>query len=186
MAVSALLALAVPGAASAASYASCTGTAPVLAEYRATSPLFATDAAHTLHVTVHADGCVVTVLPAHYVRAGRHAERVDARELASIRHQLAASGLARLDAASTRQKILARTATSAAPQTRVYDEDVIEIDLHPALTQAKLQTTRQIRWTSLQTDLLAAPDEPALLGLAAAQGLFAELAERHLTTEAMP
>lgn len=158
--------------------------AAILAEYRAASPLLATDPAHTLTVTVREDGCVQTVLPAHFVRAGLHVEQLAARDLGVLRHQLASADLLRFDAASLRQKRATLSAMSTPQHVRVFDEDIVEIELHPALAPDRLKGTKRIRTSSLRADLLALPDERALVSLGAAQRMFEELAERHYAAEA--
>lgn len=185
----ALCALALAAGAHAASpeaTACATSTAPVLAAYRATPPLLASDPAHTLRVTLHADGCAVTQLPSHYVRPGTYAERLGGAEFATLRQHLASRELLRFDVASTRQKLHNARAAQDGIRTRVYDEDIVELDLHPALAADQLKATRQIRWTSLQQDLLTTPDDRNLVAFAAAQGMLAELAARHLAQEATP
>ena len=169
----------------------CSGTAsPVVAQYRTASPLLATDPAHTLSVTLHADGCAVTVLPRHYVRAGTHSERLSKRELALVQHQLATPELLRFDAASKRQAMRQAYVDAATKRdarvTRVHDEDIVEIDLHPAIAPDRMKAARSIQWSSLQQDLLMAPDDRQLVALAAARDLFSNLASRHLTQEAAP
>lgn len=164
----------------------CVATqAAVLAVYRATPPLLATERANTLRVTLHADGCVVTQLPRHYVNPGTYAERLADDDFATVRQHLASVELLRFDAASMHQT-LRRARTTDDVRTRVYDEDIVDLELHPALAASQLMATKHIRWSSLQQDLLAAPDDRRLVALAAAQGMLAELAERHLAPEATP
>ena len=130
------------------------------------------------------------MLPRHYVRAGTHAERLSKRELDLLQHQLVMPELLRFDAASKRQAMRQKHADIAAKPdamvTRVHDEDMIEIDLQPALSPDRLTSARSIRWGSLQEDLYAAPDDGQLVALAAARSLFVELASRHLTAEGAP
>lgn len=158
--------------------------APVLAEYRVSSPLLATDPAHLLRVTLHADGCAVSVLPAHYVKSGTYAERLSASELAVIRGHLGSIEVLQFDAAAGVKRPTASAAAEGARVSRVYDEDIVEIELHPALAPKRLAETKHLRLASLRTALLAAPDDQQLVALAAAQEALADLAMRHLAEDA--
>lgn len=159
--------------------AGCDGDAAVLAAYRSASPLLATDPEAVLRISVHADGCVVTQRPAHFTQPGIARQRLAPDALASLRRHLAAPELLRFDPASLRQKQARALAAKAEASTRyrVFDEDIIEIDLHPALAPAAMKARTRVHWTSLQGDLLNFPDDPTLLALAAAQQALLELAQ---------
>lgn len=160
-------------------------TAPVLAVYRSVSPLLAVEPAHVLSVTLRADGCATTQFPAHYIVQGERSQRIPAAQFAELRAQLGADALVRFDAAAVRQKHQ-RAATMLKDDEavyRVFDENMLEIELHPAAAPKRLASAKQLSWASVRNDLFAFPDDKDLVALAAVQRSFDDLVERQIALE---
>lgn len=156
-------------------HAACTGEK--LAEYKRMSPLLGATDASALVVSVHADGCIATRLPAYYRNAGLISWSLPASELKRLDAEITASGVAELDAATLRADVArAKQASSGSTATfyHVTDDDIVQFELRGS---AKSSTPVSIRWSGLHNDLLNAPTHPGLLRMSALQLTFLELAD---------
>ena len=162
-------------------HAACSASkAQALYEYRSVSPLLIAQDDAGMAVTIKADGCVRAHFPRHDLRRGDFDLYLDKGTLERTARQLDAAGVAQYSASALRGR-LQKAAESAAGGTQVYvyrtvDENIIEFRF--ASRTKQLADVAPVRLTTLQNDLLQLPDDPVLIGLAAADEAFREIAAR--------
>jgi hypothetical protein len=162
--------------------AACSGSkAQTLYEYRSVSPLLVDEPDAETAVTIKADGCVQVHFPQHDAHRGDYDLRLDSAALDRTARQLEASGVARYSASAVRERLQQKAAKPVTGQAtefvyRTVDENIIEFRF--AATTAKGAAVAPVRVSTLQTDLLQLPDDPALIGVAAADETFRDLATR--------
>lgn len=160
-------------------HAACSGSkAQTLYEYRSTSPLLVDQPDAGMAVTIKSDGCVRVHFPRHDVRHGDFDLQLEKGALERTARQLDASGVAQYSASALRGRLQkAFESVAGQPQQFVYravDENIIEFRFASKTT--KLDDVKSVRLSTLQNDLLQLPDDPALIGLAAADESFREIA----------
>lgn len=151
--------------------------APVVAGLRISQPLVATPSGDdALVLNVGNDGCVRVHYPAWDTRAGNYRFALPAAELAKLRGELAASGIAAFQPAAVRADLAQREArkSAAAPKHFVSDEEVIELQVERPPGDAKGGAVRLI-WTGLRQQRLNHPDQPDLAALEATRARLLEL-----------
>lgn len=159
--------------------AACSASqAQALYEYRSVSPLLIDEPDAETAVTIRADGCVRVHFPQHDVQRGDFDLRLDPKTLEHTVRQLDASGLARYSERVLRERLQQKAAASTGQATdfvyRSVDENIIEFRFTaPDVQQAGVRT---VKLSSLQSDLLQLPDDPVLIGVAAADETFRALA----------
>src|SRR5687768_8694550 len=167
-------------AAAATSDVACSGSkARTLYEYRSVSPLLLDEPDAETAVAIKADGCVRVHFPEHDVQRGDYDLRVDPAALERTARQLDASGVSQYSAAALRARLQKKSAESVAGPTpevvyRTVDENIIEFRF--SSQSGKAAGAEPVRLSTLQSDLLLLPDDPALIGVAAAEEVFRDVA----------
>jgi hypothetical protein len=159
--------------------AACSGSkAQALYEYRSVSPLLIDEPDAETAVTIRADGCVRVHFPQHDVQRGDFDLRLDSETLERTARQLEASGVARYSESALRERLQQRAAATGGEATesvyRSVDENIVEFRI--AAPDAQQAGARTVKLSSLQSDLLQLPDDPVLIGIAAADETFRALA----------
>jgi hypothetical protein len=165
--------------------AACSGSkAQTLYEYRSVSPLLIDEPDAETAVTIKADGCVRVHFPQHELQRGDYDLRLDAAALERTTRQLDASGIARYSETTVRDRVQKKAAEAAAQSSvtvsRTVDENIIEFRF--AAASAKQAGAQTLRLSTLRSDLQQLPDDPALIGLAAADEMFREIATQARAT----
>src|SRR5687767_133556 len=149
------------------SAADCSSSAArTLYEYRSISPLLIDEPDAETAVTIKADGCVDVHFPQHDLQRGDYVLHLDAATLERTARQLDASGVARYSARAISERLQKKAPASVPGQAaevvyRTVDENIIEFRF--ASKTAKLAGTEPVRLTTLQSDLLQLPGDPALI-----------------------
>jgi hypothetical protein len=157
--------------------------APMTVGFRSTPPLLAAEPDATLVVSVHDDGCVSVHLPAQFVYRGSWTLQLGGAELKQLQSEVKAAGLGAIDPAALRARLDAERSSAKRTDTlwSVSDENIIEFIV---VDSASKRSGTILRWPRLREDLLNAPADRDLLGMAAVRDLLEELAHGERSKQA--
>ena len=158
--------------------------APLRYEYRSTPPLMAAEEDAAQVVLVRADGCVAAHYPRHDIRRGDYSLQLAPSDLAGVDRQVDAAGLHRYSPEATAARVRELAQPGRDPLYVVSDENLIEFRVPDA--NAKQGGLRSVQVSRLRNDLMALPNDGPLLGVAAAEEVFQDLADRAQRAQEQP